>query len=214
MMYTFMDTITNTAIKKNNKSLFFVPSGEVSIDSAYHPPNTLEKFLEFQFSNFVQFLYNEFENYIYNCIKAILISSPGIMTEKQISIGDIIKYDYDTGRVIEFKAEKVAEEYLRPAIEKAIEKIGKDFKLRYKITEEELQKLNRFSEIRNLYTHRRGIIDKKFIANMGEEKYKEGIFLELESIEFYEYIKLINIISTRFDIALRIKYPNLVVNVP
>jgi len=45
---------------------------------------------------------------------------------------------------------------------------------------------------------------------MGKKKYQEGIFLKLESIEFHEYNQLIRIISTKFDQALGIAYPNLI----
>jgi len=86
MMYECMDNITYEAIQKNHKSIFFAPAGKVNEDfkdRAYHHPNIVEKLNEYRHSNFVQFIYNEFENYIYNCIKAVLISSPGKMTDKK-----------------------------------------------------------------------------------------------------------------------------------
>lgn len=213
MMYECMDNITYEAIQKNHKSFFFVSAGKVNedfMDRAYHRPNIVEKLNEYRHSNFVQFIYNEFENYIYNCIKAVLISSPGKMTDKKITIGDLIKYDYDAERVIEFKVENVVEKLLRAPIKSVLEDIEKDYNIKHNLSKEELQNLNRFSEIRNLFAHRRGIIDKKFIKNMGKKKYQEGIFLKLGSIEFHEYYQFIKIISTKFDQALGIAYPNLV----
>lgn len=153
MMYECMDNITYEAIQKNHKSFFFVSAGKVNedfMDRAYHRPNIVEKLNEYRHSNFVQFIYNEFENYIYNCIKAVLISSPGKMTDKKITIGDLIKYDYDAERVIEFKVENVVEKLLRAPIKSVLEDIEKDYNIKHNLSKEELQNLNRFSEIRNL----------------------------------------------------------------
>jgi abortive infection bacteriophage resistance protein len=83
------------------------------------------------------------------------------MTDKKITIGDLIKYDYDAERVIEFKVENVVEKLLRAPIKSVLEDIEKDYNIKHNLSKEELQNLNRFSEIRNLYAHRRGIIDKK-----------------------------------------------------
>ena len=67
-----------------------------------------------------------------------------------------------------------------------------------------------FFQIRNLFAHRSGIIDKRFLDNFGEGKYKEGDLLKLELTEINEYCQLIENLLYKFDHALGIAYPKLV----
>ena len=213
-MYQFMHSIINKAIEINHKVIFIEPYRDALEDHDFQIPNNLEKFREFQLRNLVQFYYTEFENYIYKCIREILINSPGKMSKSQISIGKIISYNYDIKEIIEFKAEKVVEDLLRNPIKKIFKAINEDYKIDHYITEEELNKLSKFYQIRNLFAHRSGIIDKKFVDNFGEDKYKEGEFLKLNSIEINDYCNHVERLIDKFDHELGIAYPKLVSIVP
>ena len=74
--------------------------------------------------------------------------------------------------------------------------------------------MNKFYQIRNLFAHRSGIIDKRFIDNVGKEKYKEGDLLKLELTEIDDYCQLIENLLYKFDQALGISYPDLVSLMP
>ncbi len=213
-MYRVMQSIINNAIQENNNIIFIEPYRDALEVQEFQAPNTLDKFLEFQLRNLVQFYYTEFENYIYKCIREILISSPGKMSKKQISIGTFIKYNYDAKQVIELKAERVVEDLLKESFNLIFKKIDDEYNIKHKVTNEELKKLNKFYQIRNIFTHRSGIIDKRFIDNFGEENYTEGDVLKLELTEIDEYCQLIENLLSKFDQALSIAYPNLVSLVP
>ncbi len=216
-MYRVMQTIITKSIKENQENqpiIFIEPYREALEEIEDQIPNTLDRFLEFQARNLVQFYYSEFENYIYKCIRAILISSPGKMTKNQITIGIIIKYNYDVKRVIEFKAEKVVEKLLKKPFKAIFEEIDEEYDIKLIITEEELKELKRFKQIRNLFAHRSGKIDKTFINNFREEKLKEGDILKLKLSEIDKYALIITNLLFKFDQALSITYPKLVSYVP
>lgn len=209
-MYRVMQNIITNAIQKNHNIIFIEPYRDYIEDHEFQVPNTLDKFLEFQLRNLVQFYYTEFENYVYKCIREILVSSPGKMSNRQISIGTIIKYNYEAKRILEFKAEKVVEELLKEPFNSIFKKIDEDYDIKHNTTKEEVQELNKFYQIRNLFAHRSGIIDKRFLDNFGEGKYKEGDLLKLELTEINEYCQLIENLLYKFDHALGIAYPKLV----
>jgi hypothetical protein len=209
-----MQSIITKAIQKNHNIIFIEPYRDALEEHEFQVPNTLDKFKEFQLRNFVQFYYTEFENYIYKCIREILVSSPGKMSKKQISIGEIIKYNYDAKRIIEFKAERVVEDLLKKPFKRIFEIIDEEYNIKHNLTKEELRELNKFYQIRNIFAHRSGIIDKRFIDNFGEEKYKEGDLLKLKSTEINDYCQLIENLLYEFDHALSIAYPNFVSFVP
>jgi len=165
------------------------------------------RFLKYQCQNSIIFFYTGLENYLYKCFREILISYPRFLENKEVKIKELLDCDLDVKEIIELKAEREVEQILKnPFYE--IFKIAKiKYGINHYIEEADIEIINKYRHIRNIFAHRRGIVDKMFLKKLDHLGYKEGDSVDLTLEMVNEFSLVSSRVAQEFDRAFIEKFP-------
>ncbi|MCP6718650.1 MAG: hypothetical protein KJI71_00275 [Patescibacteria group bacterium] len=165
------------------------------------------RFLNYQCRNAIQTIHTELENYLFKCFRDIIIKYPRHIEEKQVKIKTLINFGLNTKKVIEYKVEKYLNELLNKPYKEIFNFSNIKFGLKFKIDEIDLEVLFKFKQIRNLYAHQNGIVDKTFLNKLKDLGYKEGDVVDLTLDKINDYSQVVHNIAIQFDNCFINKYP-------
>ncbi len=179
------------------------------------------KLKEFLFRSNIIYLFTEFENFLFKCMKFILLKYSEIMDQKSIRLKEIrLMHDSRNLKLIE---EIIAENTIQDLLYKNYIDIFNYFKdplgIELQFSQESIDKLNIFKEIRNFLTHGDGIINLLFlkrISNWNFDKYdlkltnlKIGEKLIVGQQTIFNLFRLLNSFIIEIDRVMDKKFPEL-----
>lgn len=183
---------------------------------------SFEDFLDIEIQLFLLYLFSEFENYTFKVIKYLFIKKPILLSDKKIQISELIenndlnlhdideKVPIDLKYLIDKKAESVIQKKFNEEYFKIFEFIKEQFNINHNLSKKEFSDLNFYKQIRDLYAHRDGTVDHKFIKN-NEKKIiklsskfniKLGKKLVLTYSQLRDGLKIARDILVKFDKTL------------
>lgn len=165
------------------------------------------KFLKYQCQNSIIFFYTELENYLYKCFREILISNPCFLPKKEVKIKDSLDCGPNTKEVIELKAEREVEQILKKPFIEVFKNAKMKYEINHYIEETNIEIINKYRHIRNIFAHRRGIVDKRFLKKLDYLGYKEGDNVDLTLEMVNEFSMVSSGVVRGFDKAFIEKFP-------
>jgi len=165
------------------------------------------KFLKYQCQNSIIFFYTELENYLYKCFRKILISYPRFLENKEVKIKELLDCGLDVKEVIELKAEGEAEQILKNSFDEIFKIAKMKYGINHYIEEADIEIINKYRHIRNIFAHRRGIVDKMFLKKLDHLGYKEGDSINLTLEMVNEFSVVSSGVVKGFDEAFIEKFP-------
>lgn len=180
-----------------------------------------ERMIEFLNRSKIIYLFTEFEKYLFKCIKFILLKYPEILDEKSIQLKEIrlIQNNGNLGLVKEIIAENTIRDLFYKNYNEIFKYLKKPLGLEIDISQNVINKLNGYKEIRNLLTHGDGIINllfqnKIFNRNLNLEDLNLNSLKLGEKITINQYL-ISDFLHILFDIIIEIdiimvkKFPEL-----
>jgi len=166
-----------------------------------------EYYFDFILSHSLIFAKSLFDNYISNVIEFIYNTYPSILTSKKKQIYYSEVFEHDT-----------MEELLNYIIEKELYDIGyMSFRaletyfedilcLKLILDESDIKKIIKIFEIRNIYVHNNGVVNKKFIRMVKSDDYKEGDEIKLNFQLVVNYFLIIRRVTNALDMQIYNKF--------
>lgn len=180
-----------------------------------------ERMKEFLNRSKMVYIFTEFENYLFKCIKFILLKYPEILDEKSIKLKEIrlIQNNGDIGLIKEI----IAENTIRNLFYKNYYEIFKYLKdplgIELDFSQEVINKLIGYKEIRNLLTHSDGVINLLFqnrisnwnlsVEDLNLKSLKLGDKLVIDQLLISDFLKILFDIMIEIDIIMVKKFPEL-----
>lgn len=173
----YLESIEDEETKRKVK-LFFEGQALLQLEKEYEirKPYTVENMR--RFLNEYQFLslYSEFETYLHRYLKYHIQKNIGILKEKTITLGKIIEKDKNLDLIFEEKTEKTIKDLLKSGnYKKLFHKISeKPYNFEIDLTEDEINRIDEFKQLRHLYVHGDGKADLIYLSKTKNKKIKKG----------------------------------------
>lgn len=210
---------SNVLLDLGPEILFFIgEDGERDIDQDltinFMKNFTLEKLLESEKRYSLLYLYAEFEYYFFKCFKYLLNKRPDIIDKVKLNDKEIKDADGDIEQMRDKRIDKKIRSIISN-IQNIFYYTKSKFGIEISVKESTLDHLKLFKEVRNLYAHRNGIIDRLFLKKINPElnkdkKYKNGEIFALTEEFIKEVQMVIGNILRKFDMRLTKKYPEII----
>jgi len=180
-----------------------------------------ERMKEFLNRSNMIYIFTEFENYLFKCTKYILLKYPEILDEKSIKLKEIrlIQNNGNFGLVKEMIAEKTIHDLFYNNYYEIFKYLKKPLGLELDFSQNVINKLNGYKEIRNLLTHGDGIINLLFqnkILNWNLSKedlnlnsIKLGDKLIIDHSLISDFLDILFDIIIEIDIIMVKKFPEI-----
>ena len=192
----------------------FISSPSITIEEAknmleFLRPLNYEIFLKFMNEADLFFVYTELERYLFKSLKYILLKHPNKLKDKMIPLEWILPNDFSKEIIIEKKAEKIIHDLFFKEFGKIFEDIRKFFGIKHCISENEIDTLNEFRQLRNIYIHGDGRVNSTYLSKVKNSILSIGDVLPLNMDIIKSYTRKIIDILINFDEALLKQFPEL-----
>lgn len=173
-----------------------------------------ETFKKYSNQNEFLFIYAEFENYFYKIYDFFLSKWAVTELDKAQIIKELLtdrkKKNLDVN--VQKLIDDFVENRLRSSFNKFFKNTKEILKIKFNIPDYNIKELNKFRDIRNLYTHVGGIVNGKFLKSDKGSKFKLGEKRIISNDDVSDfYILVINILN-EFDLAIVEKYDEIIKN--
>lgn len=168
-----------------------------------------ETLLKFENRFFLLLLYSEMEQYLFKSFKYILMKYPSILKEKSISLDKLLDNNQTKNSIIEEKIEKELHDLLYNNFFEIFKYASKVLKINHQIENNDINKLNEFRQVRNLYAHGDGKINTLFLSKVRDSNFKLGEEFIINTDQLQIYLDLIFKILIKFDKFFIKKFPEL-----
>lgn len=157
------------------------------------------------------FIYSEIEQYFFNCFKYVIIkNSPAILSQKQISIKDIIKSKKNFDLIIEEKAERIIHDQFYKSFKEIFEFSNEFLGIKVDFQEEELKLIEEFRQLRNVYIHGNGKVSLIYLSKIPHSDKNLGESLDISKDIILDYMKPIRYLMEKIDKQLIYQFPEII----
>jgi len=159
------------------------------------------KFKEIHFRNHIIYLYSELEFYFYRCLNYVFTKRPNLLEEKNISLSvkSILNKDYNLEEEVQKKLDKEIEQKLRKDFNDFFEYCSKKLGLKHRLSQEDINELKKFRQIRNLYVHGDGTVNEMFFRKYPESLFKIGEKFKIDEELLNNLVQISIRILDQFD---------------
>lgn len=172
-------------------------AGQIYVDL---PEINIRDLEQFELRSKLLLLFVYFENYFYQTLNHILITKPSILTSRKIEINIDKFVNTEKSVILQQKIDKIIEDMMRGSISHLFKELSA-LNIKHNITEEHIERLYKYFQIRNIFTHNNGKVNTIF-KNRISTNLEIGDMYPLTMIETNKILTDLQYIAEEIDISL------------
>lgn len=162
------------------------------------PPIKKEYIEEYLYKNHLFLTYSLFEHYLYSILNEIYNKFPEKLDKQSVLLSDLRKKSKE--EILQEKIDNmITTEILQGNAITMMANLKKLGNINHNLTRDEIEKLYRIQQIRNLWAHSNGIVNTIFINRLGDSSLKMGEKFTLSKNIVKEAQKQITLIIEKID---------------
>ena len=173
--------------------------------------NSHEKLGDYIRKNKLITVFSEFEFYLSECFRFILMKYPTILSNKTIEVKRFFKSDSSVNIIIAEIIDREIHDIFYNDYVVIFDKATK-MSIKHNISSDELNKLHKFKQLRNIYIHGNGIVTHNYQYKIQNFDSEIGTKIELTDKLLNQIRLIVDSVVLSFDHSLTTHFPELIQN--